>query len=62
MTNTLPPPPDSDIATVEGTIADGTTELERALRLCLPSLRDHRNVAQTLRMILRRRGFDIMQG
>jgi hypothetical protein len=57
----LPPPP-SDLATVvEGPQIDATTELERALRLALPSLNDHRGCAQTLRMMLRKRGFDIMQ-
>ena len=61
MNNSLPPPP-SDIATVvEGPQADATTELERALRLALPSLNDHRGCAQTLRMMLRKRGFDVMQ-
>ena len=60
MTERLPPPP-SDIATVEGPQADSTTELERALRLLLPSLNDHRGAAQALRMMLRKRGFDVMQ-
>ena len=40
-------------------MGDETQELERALRLTLPSLRDHRLVATTLRMILRKRGFDV---
>lgn len=63
MSNTpeLPPPPPAaaDIARVEGSVGDETQELERALRLTLPSLRDHRLVATTLRMILRKRGFDV---
>jgi hypothetical protein len=57
----LPPLPVSDIATIEGSPADAMTELVRALRLALPSLNDHRGMAQTLRMILRKRGFDVMQ-
>lgn len=55
------PPPSIDIATVEGPQVDSKTELERALRLALPSLNDHRGMAQTLRMILCKRGFDVMQ-
>lgn len=56
----LLPPPASDIATIDGPQADSTTELERALRLALPSLNDHHGMAQTLRMMLRKRGFDVM--
>jgi hypothetical protein len=38
-----------------------TQELERALKLILPSLRDHAEVATTLRMMLQRRGFDVVK-
>lgn len=56
------PPPDPDLAVLAGTQGDVTQELTRALQLVLPSLNDHRQVAQTLRMILRKRGFDVVEG
>lgn len=55
------PLPEGTISVVAGPKGDAATELERALRLLLPSLNDHRNTAQTLRMILRKRGFDVMR-
>ena len=40
---------------------DGLTELERALRLVVPSLQDHRLVALTIKMQLKRRGVELVR-
>ena len=42
-------------------IGPPTQELERALKLIVPSFNDHAQLALTLRMMLQRRGFDVVK-
>jgi hypothetical protein len=42
-------------------IGPPTQELARALNLVVPSFKDHAELTTTLRMMLQRRGFDVVK-
>jgi hypothetical protein len=54
---------DTDVSTVAGN-GEGpssiTAEIERALRLVNPSMNDHKSAAMALRMVLQKRGIEVV--